>query len=233
MEQLKAMKEALMGCAQGQIYGNLEQVDAKELGEVIDMIKDLAETEYYCSIVKAMEEGEEKERGGRYAAMYSPRSSMYHDPYRMPAELYDPRMRDMYRDMPMYAQGGGSGGSSGGSGGGNSSSGGSSSYARNGSGGNNGRGGGSRGYSEGWVPYEEMMPYPMYAPRDPREGRSGERRKMYMEGKGTKDKNKQMQELETYMQELSSDITEMIQDSTPEEKQMLQKKIITLANKIK
>jgi hypothetical protein len=216
MEQLKGMKEALMSCAENQIYGNLEKVDAKELGEVIDMIKDLAETEYYCSIVRSMEESEEKERYGSRYAMYSPRynNQMYHDPYRMPMEPYDPRMRES-----MYAQGGNGG----------SSSGGSTSYARNGSGGNNARGGGMRGYSEGWMPYE----MPMYMNRDPREGRSGERRKMYMEGKGSKDKSHQMQELETYMQELSSDITEMIQDASPEEKQMLQQKIVTLANKIK
>jgi hypothetical protein len=46
--------------------------------------------------------------------------------------------------------------------------------------------------------------------RDPREGKSGERRKMYMEGKAYKDKIKQMQDLESYMQELASDMTEMI-----------------------
>ena len=191
MEELRAMKEALMGCAQGQIYGNLEQVDAKELGEVIDMIKDLAETEYYCSIVEAMEEGSDRGRGSQYPSMYSTRyPSMYNDPRRAPM---DPRMKG----MPMYSQGGSSRG--------------------------------MRGYSEGWIPYEE----PYHMSRDPREGRSGEHRKMYMEGKGIKDKAKQMQELEAYMQELSSDVTEMIQDASPEEKQMLQQKIITLANKIK
>jgi hypothetical protein len=38
---------------------DLDTIDAKEMGEVIDMIKDLSETMYYCSIVKAMEEGEQ------------------------------------------------------------------------------------------------------------------------------------------------------------------------------
>ena len=89
---------------------------------------------------------------------------------------------------------------------------------------------GSRNY------HEEMIKYPegtsrMY--RDPYEGRSGERRKMYMEGKGMKDKTQAMKELEGYMQELSTDITEMIQDASPEEKQMLQQKISMLATKIK
>jgi hypothetical protein len=54
--------------------------------------------------------------------------------------------------------------------------------------------------------------------RDPKEGKSGERRRMYMDGKGHYDKTKQMQELESYMQELANDMTEMIQDASPEEK---------------
>ena len=41
-----------------------------------------------------------------------------------------------------------------------------------------------------------------------------------------------MQELESYMGELSSDITEMIHDATPEERQLLQKKLTALATKI-
>jgi hypothetical protein len=39
--------------------GDLKKVDTKELGEVIDMIKDLAETMYYCEIYKQMEEKQE------------------------------------------------------------------------------------------------------------------------------------------------------------------------------
>lgn len=41
-----------------------------------------------------------------------------------------------------------------------------------------------------------------------------------------------MRELEDYAQELTSDLLEMIQDATPEEKQLLQRKIATLATKI-
>ena len=38
MEKLKQMKEALIGCVEGQVFGGLKEVDAKELGEAIDMI---------------------------------------------------------------------------------------------------------------------------------------------------------------------------------------------------
>ena len=59
------------------------------------------------------------------------------------------------------------------------------------------------------------------------------RRKMYMESHELhKDKDTQMRELESYVQELTSDIMEMIAQATPEEKQMLQQKIMILANKI-
>lgn len=65
------------------------------------------------------------------------------------------------------------------------------------------------------------------------QGRSPMRRKMYMESHELhKDKNTQMRELESYVQELTSDIMEMIAQATPEEKQMLQQKIMILANKI-
>lgn len=57
MERLKAMKTMLLNCAEGQMT-HLEEVDAEELGEVIDMIKDLEEAIYYCTIVEAMK-GEE------------------------------------------------------------------------------------------------------------------------------------------------------------------------------
>ena len=69
--------------------------------------------------------------------------------------------------------------------------------------------------------------------RDYREGKSPMRRRMYMESHELhKDKDTQMRELENYVQELTSDIMEMIAQATPEEKQMLQQKIMILANKI-
>lgn len=69
--------------------------------------------------------------------------------------------------------------------------------------------------------------------RSPHEGRSPMSRKMYMEAKSMhSDKAMQLRELEKYMQELTTDIVEMIQDSSPEEKSYLEKKMTTLAAKI-
>lgn len=57
MERLKMMKDCLIAQVEAQME-NLEKVDTHELGEAIDIIKDLEEAMYYCSIVKAMEEKE-------------------------------------------------------------------------------------------------------------------------------------------------------------------------------
>ena len=195
MEQLKMIKETLINQVQGQM-GNLEHVHTKELGEVIDMIKDLSEASYYCSIVEAMEEKSQE----------MPTNNYYYTERYIPTRDYDYGNRQMYYPHNNYYTEGG-----------NSSSG-----NNNSSGGN----GNSSYYSE--------MDYPMVSDmRDQREGRSPMRRKMYMEAKETHQNSaKKIRELESYLQELSSDVMEMIKDASPEEKAILQKKMTTLATKL-
>mgnify|MGYP000618655320 FL=1 len=65
MEKYKTMKDTLVAQVQAQL-GNLQEVDAKELGEVVDMIKDLEEAMYYCSIVKAMEGKDKQDKDEEY-----------------------------------------------------------------------------------------------------------------------------------------------------------------------
>ena len=226
MERLKAMKESLMGVVEGQIHGHLGEVDAEELGEAVDMIKDLSEAIYYCTITKAMEDGEKE--GKKEKEIYH-----YTERIMPPMENYPPPMMGGnvpidYRYDPgmqrMYYGGSGSEGSSGGS----SSSGGNS---------GNGSGSGTRNYSDAMRIREGMKPdfdkYPTEI-RDYREGKSPVKRRNYMESKEMhKDKTTQMHELEQYMQELSTDITEMISDASPEEKAVLQQKLNILISKIK
>lgn len=194
-EALKTMKKQLQGCVQGQL-GDISKADAHELGEAIDMIKDLAQAIYYCTITDSMEKSEEEKT--------SPVNNITY--YTTPPMYYNTRMYpDTYRDMErnngyMYYSGGGNGGN-------------------NSSGGSNNSGGGTSYYTD-------MM-------RDPRQGRSPMRRRMYMEGKEMhKDTNSQLRELEAYLQELSTDITEMIKDASAEERATLRQKMTTLANKI-
>lgn len=223
MEQLKHMKETLISCVQAQIAGHLNEVNTEELGAAIDMIKDLSEAIYYCTITEAMEEEEEKAEYGSNGNTHYRDNMRYYRPrlmeYPSPIEYYDPRYRERYNNPVMYASEGSGGGSSSGNGGNGSSSGG-------------GRSGSRRYYDPMHSPMEHEFPNMME--RDPYEGKSPMRRKMYMEGKMVhKDKSKQMQELENYIQELGTDLTEMIQDASPEEKQLLQQKISVLATKIK
>lgn len=203
MKRLEHMKECLMACVQNQM-GHLDQVDTKELGEAIDMIKDLEEAIYYCTITKAMKEDDEEKasrNGGQMFQGGGNGGSNYYTPMYYPPMYNDGSMYNsgsMYNDGMMYASN---------------------------SNGNNARGGGTRGYHE--IPMGEAM-------RDRREGTSPMRRRMYMEGKEQHhEQSKQMKELENYVHELSNDIMEMIEDSTPEEKQLLRQKITTLATKIK
>lgn len=186
MERLKHMEEALMGCVQAQL-SHLDTVDTEELGQAIDMIKDLEQAKYYCSIVKAMEEAEEDE-----------------------TEEMSHRHRDMDRVYGrMYYEG-------------------------------------PDGDFKGRYPWkkrdhdEDWESYPYYPERgreidirDSREGRSPVTRRMYMESKQLhKDKTEKVKELEKYMQELSEDIVEMIDGASPEERQVLEKKMTSLTNKI-
>ena len=228
MERLKSLKNTLMACVEGQL-GNLQETDTHELGEAIDMIKDLEEAMYYCSIVKAMEKAEKEEE------MMGKVSRHYYGGDRFPEIYYPyPYDRDMDRGIgrmyyterqPRNEMGefesyrGGRrnyGGEGGGSMGGNSSSSSSS--------GNSGSSGGSRYY------YEREVPFDL---RDSREGRSPMSRRHYMESKElNRDSAHKMKDLETYIQELGQDITEMIEGASKEEKQLLEKKMTQLTSKI-
>jgi hypothetical protein len=57
MERMKSIKETLLNRVLSET-SHLDSVDTKELGEVIDMIKDMEEAIYYCTITKAMNEKE-------------------------------------------------------------------------------------------------------------------------------------------------------------------------------
>lgn len=211
MERLKAMKNMLMSCAEGQMT-HLDEIDAEELGEVIDMIKDLEEAIYYCTVIEAM--NKPQEHG------FEQEKQEHQQYYQQPMMYYDGGWgggRSYYNGGgSSSSSSGGGGGSSGGNSGGSSSSGGGSSSS--------GYGGSSMQYTEKEYPYEF---------RDLREGRSPRSRRMYMESREThQDKASQMRELEKYMQELAQDLVEMVEGASAEEKQYLSKKISALSNKL-
>lgn len=172
MEELKRIKEQLIGQVQAQM-SNLPCVDAQELGEVIDMIKDLEEAMYYCTIIEAMEANEEYSTTHYYDDKYS--------------KKYPKTKRTGHHPIEDDI--------------------------------------------EEWDYYERE--YKPILTRDSREGKSPQRRKMYMESKALhKDKTTQLKELDKYIQDLSSDIVEMIEDASDDERAYLEKKISALATKI-
>lgn len=187
MEELRSIEECLISQVQAQC-GDLKKVDAAEMGEVIDMIKDLEEAIYYCSITEAMEKStEEKEK-------YSHMNVNYY------------MEGDMGNGRRYYGSDTSSGSHSG--------------------------MGGSRYY----VPYMEYAPYMMRDERwrDERFGdKSGLSRRMYMEGKQYhKDDQQSMKELEHYIKDLGEDLTDMVKESSQEERQVLSGKLQQLATKI-
>lgn len=54
MHRLKAMKECLVECVECEMK-DLAKANTHELGEAIDMIKDLEEAMYYCAKIKRIE----------------------------------------------------------------------------------------------------------------------------------------------------------------------------------
>ena len=198
MYQLKQMKDKLITAIEAQINGNLEYANTEELGEAVDMVKDLSEAIYYCTITEAMEDKSKTNQGNHY-----PTTHYYEDPMmsrNYPTDYYNPMGNNNYPIM----------------------------YS-NGNGGNSN--GGSRYYGDTSTRY--MMYHDGYPMLSQNEDRSSISRRRYMDGKMRNDKSMQMKELEQYTQELASDLTDMIKDASPEEKQLLQQKISLLASKIK
>lgn len=196
MEQLTNIKQCLVSQVQGQL-GNLEKVNAKEMGEVIDMIKDLEEAMYYCAITEAMEKSAEEKEHNMNVNYY------------MEGDMG----RGYYGGGRMYYDG----------------------QARNSDGtyaSSNNNGNSNRYY----VPYMEYAPYMMRDDKWRNEhfgDRSGMSRRMYMEGKIYHgDDQQSMKELEHYIKDLGEDLTDMVKESSMEERQVLSSKLQQLATKI-
>lgn len=151
----ESVREQLMAQVECQM-ANLSCVDTHELGEVIDMIKDLEEAKYYCSITEAMEEASKEE------ILY------YTEKY--PKNKAEKYMTNSHMETT-------------------------------------------------W--------------EDEKIGRSPSARKAYLEAQENhKDKTIQLKELDKYISDLSSDIVEMIENASNDERSYLERKISALATKI-
>ena len=216
------MIEKLTESAWCELEKGIECVNTEEMGEVVDIIKDLAKAEYYSKISKAMDEaeygedydymgaydddmrrgykGQPRDAMGRYKSRRGRRMGYDEPPYyHMNPTMYhdweNKTQEERDRDIDRLAHG--------------------------------------RMYYTEPVTMTTGSMHKTDGTRDNREGKSGIMRKGYMEAKEMgMDKTEKMKSLEEYMKELSSDVTEMIHDASPEEKTMLKSKMQLLMSKI-
>ena len=220
------MIEKLTKCAEMEFEKGVENVDTKEMGEVVDIIKDLAEAMYYRTLVVAMEDSEYGEDYDEYGPMEDGRRGYRGQPrskssgrymsrndgrrsnrgrrgyeetmvdYEMTPDMYRMYSPEYYRDMDRMD--------------------------------------GKMYYTN--ATSNQMSDSSMT--RDSREGRNGQSRRSYMESKEMhksntpEDKEAKRKELDKWMTDIGSDIKELVHDMSAEEKTTAKQKLTNLANSL-
>ena len=214
IKRMHEMIEKLSEAAECEFSKGIENVDTCEMDKVVDMMKDLSEAMYYRTLTKAMQESDTEEIMEMFDR-YGDGGKRYYDMWRYKSGRFAPKGRGTRRgyDEPpyyhmtpdMYREH-------------------DQEYWRD------------MDRKDGKMYYTE--PITMDKTHDVREGKSGMSRRSYMETKEMhksntpEDKQQKMKELEKYMGELSTDITEMISDASPEERNLLKQKLQVLTQKI-
>lgn len=203
------MIEKLSECAKCEIDKGIENIDPCEMGQVTDMMKDLAEAMYYRTLMKAMEESSADETMEMFERFGDGRR--FYDNYRYANGRFAPKGRgtrqgydeppyfhmtpEMYRGMEHDRD-----------------------IDRN----------------YGRMYYTE----PTESGMNMTESGYDKAKRHYTETKEmhkantAEDKEHKMKSLENYMKELSGDITELLTDMTAEERTMLKSKLSTLVSKM-
>lgn len=217
IERMHKMIECLCEKAWSKMENGLECVDTAEMGQVVDMIKDLNDAEYKAVITKAMQkaekedEEEDKEILRRLKSEYGEGDERrFYDHYRYANGRFAPKGRGTrrgYTEPPYYFQT-------------------PDMYHEWDSKSDAERGrdldrmGGRMYYTE-----------PMMSGYDKAKRHYTESKEMH-KGNSQADKEQKMRDLEAYMKELSGDVTEILSDMTPEERTLLKAKMTTLLQKI-
>ena len=212
VKRMYCMIEKLAECAEKQFDAGIENIDTAEMGQVVDMMKDLAEAMYYRELTKAMQEFDAEDvmemldRYGdgrkfydhyRYSdGRFAPKGRGtyrrgYEEPpyYHMTPEMY--RNMEQYRDMD--------------------------------------RGSGRMYYTEPSMSSDSSSH--MESRYDMAKRNYTESKELHR-GNTPDDKEHKMKELEKYMREIGSDIAEVISDASPEEKTLLKQKLQVIMQKI-
>ena len=112
IKHIHELIEKLSECACSELSSGIENVNTCEMGQVIDMIKDLADAEYHARISKAMEEAEEDEKEEEkyllkmFKDQYGEEDARrYYDEYRYKSGRFAPKghgMRRGYNEPPYW-----------------------------------------------------------------------------------------------------------------------------------
>lgn len=236
MEELKKMCEKLEGCAMMELAKDKSEVDTHELGEVFDMIKDIKEAMYYGKIVDAMDNpenvyGEDYDQDGPkfYRGRSKTTGRFVHRGYEVP-DMMERRMemRDMDRsENKMYYSPN------------------ALTQSRHYEEGRSYEDGHRMGYEEGHrngyeeghrMGYEEghrtgynkgMNESRSY--RQAGQSRYDSARKGFEEGQDKEQKSKALTE---YLRTIADDITNMVMEMDPQERQIVKNKLQAIQNKI-
>lgn len=211
IKRMHCMIEKLAECAEKQFDNGIENVDTAEMGQVTDMLKDLAEAMYYRTLTKAMDDSDPEEIMEMFER-YGDGGRRYYDHYRYADGRFAPKGRgtyrrgydeppyyhmtpEMYRSMENYRD---------------------------------------MDRRDGRMYYTE----PTMNSGVHTESRYDMAKRNYTEskelhrGNTPEDKEQKMKELEKYLREIGSDIAELISDASTEEKNLLKNRMQVIMQKI-
>lgn len=201
------MIEKLSECAKCEIDKGIENIDPCEMGQVTDMMKDLAEAMYYRTLMKAMEESSADETMEMFERFGDDRR--FYDNYRYASGRFAPKGRGIrrgydeipyYHMMPEMRD--------------------SMEHDRD------------MDRTHGRMYYTEPVKVNMSESNYDKAKRHYTESKELHKANTTEDKEQKMKSLDGYMKELSSDVTELLHDMTAEERTMLKSKLSNLVSKL-
>lgn len=212
IERMHKMIECLTEKALAELDKGIENVDTKEMGEVVDMIKDLNEAEYRAVIVKSMKEADEEQKEYDEELLRALKDEYgeeggrrYYDEYRYKTTgRFAPKGKGSYvgrrgyEEPPYYH-----------------------SYPER----DMDREYGRMYYTEPTTTHTSESGYD-------RAKRNYTETKEMHKANTPEDKEHKMKSLDSYTKELASDITGMVADMSAEEKNLLRTKLSTLVSKI-
>lgn len=207
--------EKLSGYACEEASKSVECINTCELGAVVDMIKDLAEAEYYAYIAKEMKEVAEEEEAEEKYMLKSLKDEYgeddgkrYYDMWRYKSGRFAPKGRGTrrgYEEPPYYHMT-------------------PDQYKEH--------------DPEYWRDLDRKDGKMYYTEPTTMESRYDKAKRGYEESKMTHKENTpehkeaKMKDLEAYLKELSEDVTKLLSDATPEERAMVRGKMQVLTQKI-